>query len=171
MSGAALHVWRAGEDYVADWGEGPHACAVGRGGIGEKHNEGDGITPAGLWPLRRVYYRPDRVAARDIAWPAQALAPHDGWCDAPGDSNYNRLVKLPYSASAENLWRDDRLYDVIVTIGYNDAPVMPGKGSALFVHVARDDYAPTEGCVALAREDLLRALARLSPQALLDVHP
>ncbi len=171
MNESVIHVLRAGDSYTADWGDGPRRCAVGRGGIGEKLKEDDGITPAGLWPLRRILYRADRLTRPPCALNAAPITRQDGWCDAPGDANYNKQVKLPYPASAESLWRADALYDVVVVVGYNDIPIMAGKGSAIFMHIAQPDYAPTEGCVALACEDLLQALSGLTPQALLDIHP
>lgn len=144
-------------------------CAIGRGGIGKKQREGDGITPIGLFAIRRVLYRPDRVTPPQTRLPVSALRPDDGWCDAPGDPNYNRPVKLPYPVSAESLWREDGLYDVVAVLGFNDDPVVDGAGSAIFLHCARDDYGPTEGCVALARDDLLRALSTLKPGAAIEI--
>lgn len=155
-------VKRSGGKPVLDWGAGERVCAIGRGGIGAKGGEGDGITPVGTFPIRRVLYRPDRVSLR-TKLPAAAIAEDDGWCDAPNDPNYNMPVKLPYAASHERMWREDRLYDVVVVLGYNDDPVIAGKGSAIFLHVARPDYGPTEGCVALALPDLLEALKALLP--------
>src|SRR6185437_6433782 len=117
-------------------------CAVGRGGIRADKREGDGATPAGSWPMRRLLYRPDRIAAPPARLAANPVAPQDGWCDDPDDAVYNRPVRLPYRARAERLWREDGIYDLIVPLGYNDAPVVPGAGSAIFLHVARPDYAP-----------------------------
>jgi L,D-peptidoglycan transpeptidase YkuD (ErfK/YbiS/YcfS/YnhG family) len=116
-----------------------------------------------------VLYRPDRMACPQTGLPVEALKRDDGWCDAPGDPNYNRAVKLPYPASAESLWRDDRLYDVVALLGFNDAPVVDGAGSAIFLHVAREDYGPTEGCVALALPDLLRVLKTLCAIASIEI--
>lgn len=160
-----IRVRRRTDGICADWGAGSRACAVGRAGIGVKEREGDGLTPIGAWPLRRVFYRADRITAPDTALPVRALVPEDGWCDAPDDPNYNRPVMLPYRARAEHLWRDDALYDLIAVLGFNDDPVVPGKGSAIFLHVARSEYAPTEGCIALARADLLEALHGLGPNS------
>ena len=101
--------------------------------------------------------------------PAIALRPADGWCDDAGAPNYNRLVTLPCRGSHERLWRDDRLYDLIVELGYNDDPPEPGKGSAIFLHIARADYLPTEGCVALAEADLRAVLARLSAGSVVEI--
>ncbi|MGO8920431.1 MAG: L,D-transpeptidase family protein [Stellaceae bacterium] len=145
-------------DGVALWGSRRFRCALGRGGVGTTKREGDGLTPAGAWPMRRLLYRADRLAAPATGLPAAPLAPGDGWCDDPGDPRYNRSVALPYGASAEALWRADGVYDLIVPLGYNDDPVIAGRGSAIFLHVARADYAATEGCVALAQADLLAVL-------------
>lgn len=158
-----LIVRRNADGVWADWGAGPRRAAIGPGGIAVKGGEGDGITPRGSWPVRQVLYRPDRVARPHTALPVTAIAPDDGWCDAPNDPRYNQQVKLPYPASAESLWRDDPLYDLVVVLGFNDDPVVPGKGSAIFLHVARPDYSATHGCVALAVEDVRAAIAQLRP--------
>ncbi|MCA1906615.1 MAG: L,D-transpeptidase family protein [Desulfarculus sp.] len=141
-----------------------HACVLGRSGVFRDKREGDGATPAGDWPVRRVWFRPDRQPAPLTAGlPVRAIAPDDGWCDDPGHPEYNRPVKLPFPASHEKMWREDRLYDLVVELGYNDDPVVPGRGSAIFLHLARPDRSPTAGCVAFAREDLLAILSRLGP--------
>lgn len=140
-----------------------YACAIGRGGIGAKGGEGDGITPVGTFPIRQLFFRADRLAPPVTNIPVSEIDPNDGWCDAPGDPNYNRFVKHPYPASAEHLWREDHMYDLIVVLGYNDDPVVDGKGSAIFLHVAKPGYVPTEGCVALEVNDLLAVVAKLGP--------
>ena len=134
-------------------------AALGRAGMRAHKLEGDGATPIGLLPLRRVLYRLDRVGPPDCAVPIEPIAETDGWCDDPGHRDYNRQVRLPHEAHCEELWRRDGVYDVIGVLGWNDAPVEKGRGSAIFLHVARADYAPTEGCIALALGDLLRLLA------------
>ena len=144
-------------------------CALGRGGVSSSKREGDGATPIGSWPLRNVLFRPDRLARPTTALPVAPLQPADGWCDAPADPNYNRMVRHPYPASAEHLWRKDGIYDLIVVVGYNDQPVIPGRGSAIFLHVARPDYTPTAGCVAFARQDLLQVLQLLTASSRLIV--
>ena len=138
-------------------------CALGRGGIAATKVEGDGCTPVGSFPLRRLLYRPDRVRGLVAHIPTLPISPSDGWCDDPRDPAYNRPVTRPYAASHEALWRDDALYDLVLVIGHNDAPVVPGGGSAVFLHVARYDYGPTEGCVAFARSDLLALLHKIQP--------
>ena len=131
--------------------------------------EGDGATPAGRFPLRRVLYRPDRLSTPATPLPVAPLTPEDGWCDDPADPQYNRPVRLPYAGRHEELWRADTLYDVIVVVGHNDAPVIAGMGSAIFMHVASADYRPTQGCVALARQDLLDILAGAGPDTALEI--
>ncbi len=134
-------------------------AALGRGGVRTHKQEGDGATPAGVLPLRRVLYRADRGPPPACAVPIEPLAPDDGWCDDPADAEYNRMVRRPHPGRSEALWRDDALYDLIGVLGWNDAPVARGLGSAIFLHVARPDFAPTDGCVALAAADLRAVLA------------
>ena len=133
-------------------------CALGRAGPRERKHEGDGATPAGVLALRRVLYRADRVAKPRAAVPREPIGAQDGWCDDPSHADYNRQVRLPHPGRCEELWRRDGLYDVVGVLGWNDAPVVGGRGSAIFLHVARGDYAPTEGCVALVLADLLAVL-------------
>jgi len=147
------------------------ACALGRSGITTDKSEGDGKTPAGLFALRQVLYRPDRLNPPQTKLPVASIKESDGWCNAPDDPNYNRLVSHPYQRSAERLWRDDDLYNVILVIGHNDQPVVPGAGSAIFVHVATDDYAPTEGCVALHQAHLLELLVKCEKRSWIKVTP
>ena len=146
-------------------GEARVRCALGPAGVvpAVDKREGDGASPAGVWPIRRVLYRPDRGRAPATALPVAAIAPDDGWCDAPDDPAYNRPVKLPYPASAERMWRDDHLYDLVVVLGHNDDPPKPGLGSAIFLHLAKPDYAPTHGCMAVARADLEALLRDAKP--------
>ena len=134
-------------------------ATIGRAGISAHKQEGDGATPAGVLPLRRVLYRADRLPPPRCAVPLEPIAPNDGWCDDPASPRYNRAVTLPFDASHEELWRADGLYDVIGVLGWNDDPPVRERGSAIFLHVATPDYAPTAGCVALALPDLLALLA------------
>jgi L,D-peptidoglycan transpeptidase YkuD (ErfK/YbiS/YcfS/YnhG family) len=146
-------------------------CALGKSGVrpAADKREGDLASPAGTWPVRRVLYRPDRGAAPVTALPMAAIAPDDGWCDAPDDPAYNRPVHLPYPASAEALWRDDGLYDVVVVVGHNDDPPVAGMGSCIFVHIARPGYLPTEGCVAVSGEDMDALLAAAKPGDAIEI--
>ncbi len=134
-------------------------CALGRSGITRNKREGDGATPAATFGILRVLYRADRVAPPATRLPVASISPTDGWCDAPDSGDYNRMVSLPHAASCERLWRGDHIYDILAITSFNHAPVTPGRGSAIFVHLARDGMAPTEGCIAFTQEDLLAILA------------
>jgi L,D-peptidoglycan transpeptidase YkuD (ErfK/YbiS/YcfS/YnhG family) len=136
-------------------------AALGRASVRPLKREGDGGTPLGRLPIRLVLYRPDRIRRPRTPLPVHAIRADDGWCDDPTDRNYNRLIRLPSPSSAERLMRADRLYDLVLVLGYNDRPRIKGKGSAIFVHLARPGYTPTEGCIALSRRDLLAVLAEV----------
>ena len=140
-------------------------CALGKAGRRAQKREGDGATPRGTFRLEWVYYRPDRCPRPRTGLAVKPLASADGWCDAPADRNYNRPVCHPYPASAEDMWRPDGLYDVVVVLDCNRRPRVRGRGSAIFMHVARPGFTPTEGCIALRRPDLLRVLATLKTGA------
>ena len=148
---------KAGQLYA---GERTIPCSIGKGGLvaAADKREGDGATPIGTWPIRGVLLRPDRVALPEgLRLPWRWIRPQDGWSDGADDPAYNRPVRHPHPYPAERLWRDDGLYDVIVVLGHNDAPAVPGAGSAIFWHCWRDG-APTEGCVAIARDALIGLL-------------
>lgn len=141
------------------------ACSIGRSGAvaAADKKEGDGATPLGSWPLRGMLLRPDRVVAPiGLTLPWRWIRPDDGWSDDVADPAYNRPVRHPHPFSAERLWREDGLYDIIVILGHNDAPPVPGAGSAIFLHCWRDG-ATTEGCVALPKGDLLALLPQFAP--------
>ncbi|RAK59365.1 hypothetical protein DJ021_05870 [Phenylobacterium hankyongense] len=158
-------------DGLLDLGDRKVRCALGPSGVvpAADKREGDGASPAGVWPIRRVLYRPDRGPAPQTALPVAALSRDDGWCDAPGDPAYNRPVKLPYPASAEAMWREDGIYDLVVVLGHNDDPPAAPMGSCIFLHLARPEFAPTQGCVAVAREALEHLLARARPGDTLEI--
>lgn len=153
------------------WPGGERRCALGRGGVRVDKREGDGATPAGSFPFRRVYWRADRLERPRTRLPAEPIGRDLGWCDDPNDPAYNRPVRLPYPASHETMWRQDGLYDLVAVIGHNDAPPVPGMGSACFLHLARPDYAPTAGCVALDLPDLLGLLEAVGPGDLIRINP
>ncbi len=134
-------------------------CALGSNGVRPIKQEGDGATPAGLLPIRRVFWRADRGPRPVTTLPAEPIAPDDGWCDDASHRDYNTRIRLPHAGRHERLWRDDAIYDVIGVLGWNDAPVVRERGSAIFLHIARAGLAPTEGCVALPEADLRRLLA------------
>lgn len=167
-------------------------CGLGRSGMTHMKREGDGATPIGRWQVLRLLFRPDRrqgFFGSSILRGAEQLRPNDGWCDAVGDRNYNRTVRLPYPASAETMWRQDALYDLVVILGHNQKPRVQGGGSAIFMHLAREigdgctmsepaarsenrkdgQIAPTAGCVSLRRRELAIVLSYLRPGATVRV--
>lgn len=146
-------------------------AALGRGGIRALKREGDGGTPLGRFPVRQVLYRADRERRPRTRLPVRAIRDHDCWCDDPSDRNYNRLVRLPSRPSAEGLKRADRLYDLVLVLGYNDRPRVRGNGSAIFIHLARPGLTPTDGCIALSRHDLAMLLAELRPRSTISILP
>jgi len=153
------------------WPGGGAAAACGRGGVRPDKREGDGASPEGGFPLLPGFYRADRIAPPPTHLAMTALQPNDAWVDDPADPRYNRLVSLPYPAHHEEMWRADGLYDLVVPIGYNTDPPLPGRGSAIFLHVARPDFAATEGCIAVAREILARLLGLLGPGSTITIGP
>lgn len=144
-------------------------CAVGRTGVKADKVEGDGATPSGSFKVLKVLYRPDKIDRPETTIPVGELSPDDGWCDEVGDENYNLPVKLLYLRSHEELWRSDDVYDIIGILDYNYPSVTPGKGSAVFLHVARENYSPTAGCVAMSKEDLLAFLKLATPETIIEI--
>jgi L,D-peptidoglycan transpeptidase YkuD (ErfK/YbiS/YcfS/YnhG family) len=141
------------------------ACVFGKAGLiaAAEKREGDKASPMGLWPVRRVFYRADRIAEPAARLRCDPIEPQDGWCDAPGDPGYNRLVRLPYPASCETLMRQDGLYDLVVVLGHNDDPPIGDLGSAIFLHCRAEDGAGTAGCVAAPRDALSALIALMAP--------
>jgi len=153
------------------WPGGAVVAACGRGGVRPDKREGDHASPEGRFALLPGFYRADRIALAPTGLAMSALQPNDAWVDDPADPRYNRLVSLPYPAHHEEMWRADGLYDLVVPIGYNTDPPLPGRGSAIFLHVARPDFAATEGCIALAREILGRLVGLLGPGSMITIRP
>jgi len=136
-------------------------AALGRGGVVALKREGDGATPLGRLAVRAVLYRADRVKRPRTGLPLRAIRADDAWCEDPADRGYNRLVKASSRPGIDRLKRDDHLYDVIIVLGHNDRPRVRGRGSAIFVHLARPGYAPTAGCIGLSPRDLAMLLRQL----------
>lgn len=154
---------------TADWNGRSYQCALGTAGISLKKSEGDGVTPAGRFSLRHVYFRADRLNRPDTILPVSKITDLDGWSDDPDDSNYNNRIRLPSKAHHEKLWRTDSLYDLVAVVGYNDQPVIAGAGSAIFLHIAQPGYAPTEGCIALDISDLSQILSEWTTASMLCI--
>ena len=146
-------------------------CLVGKAGLiaAADKREGDMATPVGDWPLRHIYYRPDRVTLPATALPTIALTPEMGWCDDPDHARYNMPVERPFAASHEGLWREDGLYDVIVVLGHNDSPPTPFLGSAVFFHLREPDTQYTAGCVAVSKPDMMTFLGSADTDTVLRV--
>ena len=136
-------------------------CALGRAGRTSRKREGDGGTPLGDHAIEWGWMRRDRTVVPASPLTLASTRPHEGWCDAPDDACYNRPVRLPHRSGAETLCRKDRLYDVVIVLDYNYRERVRGRGSAIFLHVAKPGYPPTEGCVALSPADMRRILPYL----------
>lgn len=146
-------------------------CVLGRSGRSHMKKEGDGATPVGRWQLLGIRYRADRLLPPESRIPKRTLGDSDGWCDAAGDRNYNRPVRLPYPAAHEAMRRADHLYDVVVVLSHNQRPRSQGRGSAVFLHLADPWGNPTAGCVALSRRDMATVLAFCGQRTNLVVWP
>lgn len=148
-------------------------CSFGRSGITANKIEGDGATPIGNFQLREIYYRPDRINPSELKTklPLKIIHKNDGWCDDVNSPQYNKLVKLPFKGSYESLWQAEHFYDVIVIVGYNDHPPVKGKGSAIFLHIAKQNYLPTSGCIAFSKQDLLNLIQHLTSTTTLHIGP
>lgn len=143
--------------------------ALGRSGVRANKREGDGGTPRGRFKLRRLWWRADRAARPKTLLPVRRIGQNDGWCESPGDRRYNRPILVPEGTSGDRLWRADRLYDFIIELDHNTRPRVAGRGSAVFIHVARPGFGPTAGCVALDVGRLRRLLERVGPQTRIDI--
>jgi len=150
---------------------GRHAIAVvlGRCGIAADKREGDGATPRGRFWLTRLWWRADRLPRPRTRLPVRRIDPALAWCENPADRRYNRPFRRSANEPGDRLWRDDRLYDLVIELSHNTRPRVAGRGSAVFVHVARPDRSGTAGCVALDAKDLRRLLGRLGPNTRIDI--
>ncbi|MFM7084391.1 MAG: L,D-transpeptidase [Hyphomicrobium sp.] len=144
-------------------------CSLGRSGKKVFKREGDGATPIGFFSFEQVYYRRDHLFPPLTSLSLRPIRRKDGWCDTVGDRNYNRLIEHPYPCSAEALWRKDDLYDIIIVLSYNRCPRIKGRGSAIFMHIVRSGYLPTEGCIALKKSHLLLLLHKMGRKDLIVV--
>lgn len=144
-------------------------CALGKGGITSRKREGDGGTPLSAMRLLYGFKRPDKKVKSTPLLRLNSLKNNDGWCEVSDDRNYNRHVEIPYNASHETMWRNDNLYDICIVMDWNIRPRKRAGGSAIFFHLARPGYTPTEGCIALSRSDMNRLLPHLSDRTIIRV--
>jgi L,D-peptidoglycan transpeptidase YkuD (ErfK/YbiS/YcfS/YnhG family) len=138
--------------------------ALGRGGIRANKREGDGGTPKGTFRPRRLWWRADRHPRPRTFLPVRAIRPEDAWCEDPLSRHYNQPLRLDRDRGGDRLTREDALYDFIVEIDHNSSPRIAGRGSAVFLHLARENFSPTAGCVSMTKSAMLHLLARLGPE-------
>src|SRR5216683_5073550 len=143
--------------------------ALGRSGIMVNKREGDGATPAGRYRLVRLWWRPDRLPRPRTLLPVRPITVLDGWCEDPSDRRYNRSIRISPGQPGDRLWRSDALYDLVIEIDHNKRPRVSGRGSAVFVHVARAELAPTAGCISMPVKTLRQLLARLGPKTTITI--
>ncbi|HLL26376.1 MAG TPA: L,D-transpeptidase family protein [Xanthobacteraceae bacterium] len=143
--------------------------ALGRAGITANKREGDGATPRGRFRLRRLWWRNDRMPRPQTALPLRPIRSGDAWCEDAADRRYNQPIRLAADAPGDRLWREDHLYDLIIELDHNTRPRISGRGSAVFIHLARPQFLPTAGCVALKGEDLHHLLTRLRKNTLIEI--
>ena len=146
-----------------------YKCSIGYNGLNKNKNEGDGCTPIGTFKINKILYRPDKINNNKFKIESEIIDHNDGWCDDVDSDLYNQKIKFPFNHSAEHPYRSDDLYDIICVIDYNLNPIIKGKGSAIFLHVANEDYTPTQGCVAIKREELLQIALKLDKNSTITI--
>jgi len=145
-------------------------CALGKAGIKRKVKEGDNITPKGIFKIIKIYYRPDKI--KDIETPIKKIKvkKNMGWCDDSNSIYYNKQIKLPSKFSHEKLYRRDNLYDLFLVLNYNTNPIVKNKGSAIFIHITKDSYKKTKGCIALKKDDLIQLVSKISENTKIKIN-
>jgi L,D-peptidoglycan transpeptidase YkuD (ErfK/YbiS/YcfS/YnhG family) len=137
-------------------------CAIGKRGITSKKKEGDNKTPKGIYLFKSLFYRKDRISKINSVLKKKIIKKNMGWCDDTDSQYYNKLIKFPFDCSAEKLWLRQNIYDLVVVINYNLKPVMKNKGSAIFLHIAKRNYDPTKGCIAIKKKDLILLVSKIN---------
>ena len=145
-------------------------CAIGKRGIGKKRREGDLITPKGLFKIKKVYFRKDKVRGLKTKFSMKAITKNMGWCNDPKSNKYNQLIKYPFPFNAEKLYRNDNIYDIVIVLDFNSKPIKKNKGSAIFLHVAKKNYKPTRGCVAIKKNELKKLLKLFTLQTRIKIY-
>jgi L,D-peptidoglycan transpeptidase YkuD (ErfK/YbiS/YcfS/YnhG family) len=144
-------------------------CSLGKSGISSKKTEGDNKTPKGTFKLKYILYRKDRIFNIKTRIKKKAIQKKMGWCDDPTSKYYNKIIKFPFSSSAEKLWLKNNTYDIIVIIDYNLSPIIKNKGSAIFLHIAKKNYTPTKGCVAINKKDMKLLINKINKKTKLKI--
>jgi L,D-peptidoglycan transpeptidase YkuD (ErfK/YbiS/YcfS/YnhG family) len=145
-------------------------CSVGKAGIKNKKKEGDNITPKGIFKLLKLYYRADKIKKIETELKKIKIKKNMGWCDDPKSRHYNKVIKIPNNFSYEKLYRNDNIYDLIIVLSYNISPTIKNKGSAIFIHIAKDKYLPTQGCIALKKIHLIKILKEIKLNTLIKIN-
>jgi len=146
-----------------------YKCSIGYNGLSKNKIEGDGCTPIGKFKINKILYRPDKINNLKFNLDSEIIEDIDGWCDDVNSDLYNQKINFPFELSAEHLYRGDDLYDLICIIDYNLNPIIKGRGSAIFLHVASSDYSPTHGCVAIKKEELIEVAINLNKSSSIQI--
>ena len=133
-------------------------CSFGKLGLSRNKKEGDFTTPKGLFKLGLLYYRKDRVKLTKCLIKKKIIKKNMGWCDDSKSKKYNQEISFPFKYNAEKFYRKDNIYDILINIKYNHFPIVKNKGSAIFLHLSKKNYKPTNGCVGIKKKDFLKIL-------------
>ena len=144
-------------------------CAIGKNGITKHKQEGDLKTPSGIFKLKKIFYRKDRIKFFNTPLKKNYIKKNMGWCDDVSSDYYNKEIKFPFNGTAESLWRKDNIYDLIIVINYNFRPIIKNKGSAIFLHICKKNYLPTKGCIAINKKDMFDLIANLKKNSQLII--
>ena len=144
-------------------------CAIGKRGIGIKKREGDLITPLGEYKVLNIFYRGDKVTNLKSKIRKIRIKKNMGWCDDPKSKNYNKLIKLPFKFNSESLYRNDNIYDIILVLDFNTKPIKKGKGSAIFIHIAKKNFAATKGCVAIKKIEIKKIVKKIDKKTIVKI--
>ena len=144
-------------------------CAIGFNGLTENKQEGDLCTPVGIFHVDKIYYRVDRLNSMKFIIDSSIINKNDGWCDDQTSDLYNQYIQFPFQESAEHLYREDHIYDILCVLNYNTSPIIPGLGSAIFLHIAKPGFLGTEGCIAIEREPLIEIATNLTANSTIEI--
>jgi L,D-peptidoglycan transpeptidase YkuD (ErfK/YbiS/YcfS/YnhG family) len=145
-------------------------CSIGKRGISINKKEGDKKTPKGEFRLKYILYRKDRIFKFKTKLKKIAINKKMGWCDDPNSAYYNKIIIYPFKFNAEKLWRRENIYDIIIVIDYNINPVLKNKGSAIFLHIAKKKYQPTDGCVAVNKKNIRLIASKINKKTKLRIY-
>jgi len=145
-------------------------CAIGKRGITSRKVEGDGKTPRGTFGIKSIFYRKDRVSKLKTLLKKTVIKKNMGWCDDSNSKYYNKMIKFPFNLGAEKLWLKENIYDVLIILDYNLRPTIKKKGSAIFLHISRRNYKPTEGCIAIAKKDMNLLITKINNKTKISIN-